>query len=239
MKQNFNYAEGNGVVLPDEIWRKYLELSPQYPIAITISVRLFSGEMVPFLLVSERGTVLGKIADGLAGAHGAIDDSVLTFCTEDIEAVRILVGRCWPRAKWVTVNPQHSAHSEEASIRGGGQIYRSPSGKEFKGGKHVVLPDDVWCSLLRLFPRSFLKSTVYVRLISGEILHQMVISDRGVVLGRKIDNGQLDNSMLTFGTRDIEAIQVPAVHFWQRPRWFVVKNLTRQPTALTEKTGLQ
>ena len=36
-------------------------------------------------------------------------------------------------------------------------------------------------------------------------------------------HGDVDSSMLTFKTEDIEALLAPAFHFWQRPNWITIK----------------
>jgi hypothetical protein len=212
MTQNPPFKKEKCVVLPDELWHNLLETFPGSPIVITITIRLFSGDILHRMVISDRGTVLGREAEGLAGAHGVIDSSMLTFRTEDIEAVQVPGFRFWQRPKWVALNPKHPARRA---------MTQNPP---FKKEKCVVLPDELWYNLLETFPGSPLGVEMSVRLFSGEVLHRMVISDRGTVLGREAEglagyHGVIDDSTLTFRTEDIEAVQVPGARFWQRPKW--------------------
>jgi hypothetical protein len=97
------------VALPDELWANLLEVLPGAAKGIETYVRLFSGEVIERLVISNRGYILGREAAGLAGYHGTIDNSMLTFSTEDIEAVQVPAFRFWQRPKWVALNPQHPA----------------------------------------------------------------------------------------------------------------------------------
>ena len=73
------------------------------------TVRLLDGKVIEGLVVSNRGFVLGREAPGLAGAHGAIDSSMVTFTSDDIEGFCLKWGRLWRRERWVTLNPRHPA----------------------------------------------------------------------------------------------------------------------------------
>ena len=96
---------GPYVKVPDEIWFNLLQLNRPCCRAggFLGAVRLFSGEVVDNLIVSDRGYLLGRIASGLAGAHGDVDCSVLTFQSDDIEAVQVPAFRFWQRPKWVAL----------------------------------------------------------------------------------------------------------------------------------------
>jgi hypothetical protein len=91
----------------------------------------------------------------------------------------------------------------------------------------IKVPDEIWFALLkqrRCPAGGFFAS---IRLINGGVFEQMIVSDRGSVLGKKIAglagfHGDIDTSMLNFTTDDIEAVQVPAFHFWQRPKWIAL-----------------
>jgi hypothetical protein len=76
-------------------------------------VRLLDGRVIPDLIISNRGYVLGREMPGLAGAHGALDSSVLAFKTDDIEGVRLPLGRFWRRERWICLNPQHPARRSQ------------------------------------------------------------------------------------------------------------------------------
>jgi hypothetical protein len=100
------------VELPDELWTNLLEILPGAAKGIETSIRLFSGEVIQRLVISNRGNVLGREAVGLAGYHGTLDNSVLTFCSVDIEGLRAPAFRFWQRPKWITLNPDHPARRE-------------------------------------------------------------------------------------------------------------------------------
>jgi hypothetical protein len=109
MTQKPPFKKEKCVILPDELWYNLLEKFPGSPMGITISVRLFSGEILHRMVISDRGAVLGREAAGLAGYHGTIDNSMLTFDVEDIEAVQVPTFHFWQRPKWIALNPQHPA----------------------------------------------------------------------------------------------------------------------------------
>jgi hypothetical protein len=109
MNQNSPPEKEKFVALPDELWANLLEALPGAAKGIETSIRLFSGETVKRLVISNRGYIVGREAAGLAGYHGTIDNSMLTFNTEDIEAVQLPVFHFWRRPKWVALNPQHPA----------------------------------------------------------------------------------------------------------------------------------
>jgi hypothetical protein len=101
---------GPHVKVPDEIWFNVLRLNQCCPAGGFLGkVRLFGGQVLEQMIVSDRGYILGRIAPGLAGAHGDIDSSMLTFSTEDIEAVQVPAFRFWQRPHWVSLNPDHPA----------------------------------------------------------------------------------------------------------------------------------
>ncbi|SRR6266566_7288180 len=95
------------VVLPDELWANLLEKLPGAAKGIETSIRLFSGEVINRLIISNRGNILGREAGGLAGYHGTIDNSMLTFGAEDIEAVELPAFHFWQRSKWIALSPRH------------------------------------------------------------------------------------------------------------------------------------
>jgi hypothetical protein len=109
MNQNIRPERQKVVALPDELWAKLLEALPGAAKGIETSIRLFSGEIVERLVVSNRGDVIGREAAGLAGYQGTMDNSMLKFRTDDIEAVQVPAFRFWQRPKWVALNPQHPA----------------------------------------------------------------------------------------------------------------------------------
>ena len=95
--------------LPDEVWQRLLTTDMRLHFGMIGAVRLLDGRVFEDLIISNRGYVLGREMPGLAGAHGAIDASVLTFKTDDIEGVRLPRGRFIRREKWVCLNPEHPA----------------------------------------------------------------------------------------------------------------------------------
>jgi hypothetical protein len=100
------------VKLPDEVWSRLLATGIRMPYGMFASVRLLDGKVIPDLFISNRGYVLGREMPGLAGAHGALDSSVLTFKTDDIEGVKLPLGRFWRRERWVSLNPKHPARRQ-------------------------------------------------------------------------------------------------------------------------------
>jgi hypothetical protein len=94
-------------MIPDELWAEFLEALPGAAKGSRTSIRLFSGEVVKDLIISNRGYVLGREAPGLAGYHGTIDDSVLKFTELDIEAIEAPAFHFWQRTRWVALNPNH------------------------------------------------------------------------------------------------------------------------------------
>jgi hypothetical protein len=95
--------------LPDEIWAGLLDLGMKMGGGLVGTLRLLDGKLMPDMIISNRGFVLGREAPGLAGAHGAIDCSVLTFAGDDIEGICLSWGRFKRRERWVVLNPQHPA----------------------------------------------------------------------------------------------------------------------------------
>lgn len=94
-------------MLPDELWSSLLRVRRCPPGGFITSIRLFDCQVIEELLINDRGCVLGGIAPGLAGAHGDIDTSMLTFQTADIEAIQAPVLHVWQQRKWIALNPQH------------------------------------------------------------------------------------------------------------------------------------
>ena len=111
-EQNPRAEREKSVALPDELWTNLLEVLPGVAKGIETSIRLFSDEVVARLVISNRGYILGREAKGLAGYHGTIDNSMLTFSTEDIEAVQVPAFRFWQRPRWIALNPDHPARRE-------------------------------------------------------------------------------------------------------------------------------
>lgn len=72
-------------MLPDELWPRFLEVLPGAAKGTKTSIRLFSGEIVEDLIISNRGYIQGREAEGLAGDHGTIDNSMLAFNSDEIE----------------------------------------------------------------------------------------------------------------------------------------------------------
>lgn len=97
------------VRVPDEIWFSLLRYRRCPAGGFFGAVRLFDGQILQRMIVSDRGYVLGRMAAGLAGYHGTIDNSMLTFRTDDIEAVQVPAFRFWQHPKWVALNPEHPA----------------------------------------------------------------------------------------------------------------------------------
>ena len=93
----------------------------------------------------------------------------------------------------------------------------------------IKVPSEIWFNLLK--QRSCPAGGFFasIRLINGSVFEQMIVSDRGSILGKKAASlagfhGDIDTSMLNFTTDDIEAVQVPAFHFWQRPKWIALNS---------------
>jgi hypothetical protein len=101
--------EHKSIPLPDELWASLLVVLPTAARGIETSIRLFSGDVIDRLIISNRGNILGTEAAGLAGAQGTLDHSMLTFSTEDIEAVQLPAFHFWQRPRWIALNPQHPA----------------------------------------------------------------------------------------------------------------------------------
>ena len=100
---------GHAVKLPDEVWSLALESRRVRGFGICASVRLLDGTVLDDMLISGRGYVEGKLMDGLAGAHGGIDSTMLTFGTPEIEGIRIGRTRLWQKPVWLVLNPEHPA----------------------------------------------------------------------------------------------------------------------------------
>lgn len=94
--------------------------------------------------------------------------------------------------------------------------------------KHCVkLPDELWNALLRHVPSVARGIILTVRLFNGQLVEALLLSSRGYLLGRVLSgpsqiDGMIDSAPLTFSTQDIEAVQIPAFRFWQRPKWIAL-----------------
>lgn len=109
---------GTYVKVPDEIWFNVLQLNRCcHAGGFLGAVRLFDGKVIEQMIVSDRGYILGRVAPGLAGGHGDIDGSMLTFSTDEIEAVQVPAFRFWQRPQWVALNPQHPLRQKGAGGR--------------------------------------------------------------------------------------------------------------------------
>lgn len=103
--------DGQAVKLPDEVWSLALS-SGRVRTMFWGSVRLLDGTVLDDVIISNRGYVLGKLMDGLAGAHGGIDSRVLTFGTPEIEGIRIGRRHFWQRPVWFLLNPNHPTRQD-------------------------------------------------------------------------------------------------------------------------------
>ena len=90
--------------------------------------------------------------------------------------------------------------------------------------RSVKLPDELWDGLLRTVAGARFGMVTTVRLFNAQIISELLLSNRGYLLGRILSgppqiDGIIDSSSLTFTTSEIEAVEVPAFRFWQRPKW--------------------
>lgn len=99
----------DGIRLPEEIWTALLNIGMKMGGGLIGTVRLLDGKLLADMIISNRGFVLGRQAPGLAGAHGDIDSSMLTFTSDDIEGICLSWGWFRRRERWVILNPQHPA----------------------------------------------------------------------------------------------------------------------------------
>ena len=97
------------IKLPDEVWSGAIASGRVSWGGLSADVRMLDGTVYEDMLISDRGYVLGRLMEGLAGAHGGIDNSMLSFATPDIEGIRIGRRHFWQRPTWVLLNPQHPA----------------------------------------------------------------------------------------------------------------------------------
>ena len=97
------------VKVPDEIWFAILKSRRCPAGGFSTAVRLFNGKILEQMIVSDRGYILGRIAPGIAGAHGDMETSILNFVIGDIEAVLLPPFHFWQRPKWIALNPDHPA----------------------------------------------------------------------------------------------------------------------------------
>jgi hypothetical protein len=107
------------VKVPDEIWQQLFASRGKGIGMFSVSVRLLNGEVFTDLLISNRGYIVGREAPGLAGAHGDIDNSMLTFKTEEIEGImlRLRYFIFW-KSRWICLNPRHPARRQYQKIHG-------------------------------------------------------------------------------------------------------------------------
>lgn len=101
--------EERHVKVPGEIWFSMLRQRRCPAGGLFASVRLFDGKVLERMIVTDRGYILGRIASGLAGGHGDVDNSMLTFSTDDIEAVELPAFHFWQHSKWIALNREHPA----------------------------------------------------------------------------------------------------------------------------------
>ena len=101
------------IKVPSEIWLDLLKQRICPAGGFFASIRLINGNVFEQMIVSDRGSILGKKAERLAGFHGDIDTSMLNFTTDDIAAVQVPAFNFWKRPKWIAVNPRHpNRHSK-------------------------------------------------------------------------------------------------------------------------------
>src|SRR6266404_5050392 len=116
---------------------------------------------------------------------------------------------------------QTTAGDSAMETRSAGQLGKMSPKDE---SKCVMLPYELWSNLRENLPSTMQEVETSIRLFCGEVVERLVISASGDILGQKpLDSQQpnplADNPTLTFRTEDIEALQVPALHLWQRPNW--------------------
>jgi hypothetical protein len=119
MSENTSAKPIKCVELPDELWTKLLEALPNAAGGYETSIRLFDGQVLERLIITNRGSIAGREAEGLAGYHGTIDNSVLTFGSDDIEAIQVPAFSFWQRPKWIALNPDHPARLNWQNRNGG------------------------------------------------------------------------------------------------------------------------
>ncbi|MDR1190397.1 MAG: hypothetical protein LBK60_01865 [Verrucomicrobiales bacterium] len=88
------------IKIPDEIWFNIVRLK-RYSTGFLSAVRLINGTILEDMITCNRGYILGRFAEGLAGGHGHIVNSMLTFKTEDISAIRVPAFHFWQSRKWI------------------------------------------------------------------------------------------------------------------------------------------
>jgi hypothetical protein len=94
-------------------------------------------------------------------------------------------------------------------------------------GHAVKLPDEVWSSAVDSGRVGWAGVVASVRLLDGTMLEDLIISNRGYILGRVVNgppamDGQIDGSMLTYETSEIEGVRIGRRHLWQRPLWLLL-----------------
>ncbi|MBI3880378.1 MAG: hypothetical protein HY301_09995 [Verrucomicrobia bacterium] len=117
MSEDNSLVEMPQVEIPDELWFCLLRMRRCPAGGFSTSFRLFSGKILERLIVSDRGYILGRMATGLGGAQGDIDSSMLTFGSEDIEALEVPAFHFWQRPNWILLNPDHPARRQSRSHR--------------------------------------------------------------------------------------------------------------------------
>src|ERR1019366_7077084 len=73
----------------------------------------------------------------------------------------------------------------------------------------IPLPDEIWAALLDLGMKMGGGLAGTVRLLDGTLFEDMIVSNRGFILGREAPGlagaqGAIDSSMLNFKSEDIE-----------------------------------
>ena len=99
---------GLGIKIPDEIWSS-IASSGKIFLWINVSIRLLDGSIFEEMIATNRGYIIGRRMEGLAGAHGGIDSSMLVFSTSDIEGVLMSKRHFWQKRVWYVLNPNHPA----------------------------------------------------------------------------------------------------------------------------------
>jgi hypothetical protein len=91
----------------------------------------------------------------------------------------------------------------------------------------IRVPDELWFNLLAHKPCGPGGMETAVRLKDGSIIKNMIISDRGFLLGQEAPglpgvHGKIDDSQLNFTSDDIAAVLAPKRHFWSKARWVCI-----------------
>ena len=116
---------------------------------------------------------------------------------------------------------QTTAGDSGMETRSAGQLGKMSPKDE---SKCVMLPYELWSNLRENRPSAVQEIETSIRLFSGAVVERLLISAFGDILGQKAVDSErqkypADYSILNLRTQDIEAVQVPASHFWRRSRW--------------------